>query len=269
MICTVYNYVIFSTPHDIRWGKQEKYRLLGSILKSIKSLMVVAYKFRGQIPLIGWWERKCKMERRRNGGEGRRGRYSTRETSMTSTGNNITDVKLKLLDKHPCSGKDGLTFSPHRPPCQLFCNPTGTPRRCMGMLEPLGMNNSYNLGGKREPAASFPCAHWRGCYVLFRLSALFCVSCFPFFTRSYNKLCGKYRQGWGVWAEELTTFKSPRGWIIAAMKHPLTQTWCRLSRRGGGTRKALRSPHRELTAAADAFKQLHTVFFSSPEEFSV
>lgn len=212
------------------------------------------------------------MEGRRNG-EGQRGRYSTRETSMTCTEKNITrhkDVKLKLLDTHPRRGKDGLTFSPHRPSRQLFWNPTGTSGRCMGMLEPLGMNNFCNLGGKREPAV-FACAHWRGCYVLFRLSALFCVSYFPFFTQSYNKLCGKYRQGWGVWAEELTTFKSPCGWIIAAMKHPLTQTWCRLSRRGGGKGEGaperLSEAHTELTAAADAFKQLHTVVLLRSSQF--
>lgn len=89
-------------------------------------------------------------------GEGRRGRYSMRETSMTCTENNITrhkDVKLKLLDTHPCRGKDGLTFSPHHPSCQLFWNPTGTSGRCMGMLEPLGMNNFCNLGGKWDLAA--------------------------------------------------------------------------------------------------------------------
>lgn len=120
--------------------------------------MVVAHKVRGQIQYL-WLGDERENVRWRDGENGGRdeeggtvrGRRAWHARKITSQ-----DTKMSSWSfwTHIHVGKDGLTFSPHRPSCQLFWNPTGTSGRCMGMLEPLGMNNFCNLGGKREPAVS-------------------------------------------------------------------------------------------------------------------
>lgn len=79
---------------------------------------------------------------------------------------------------------------------------------------------------------------------------------------SLIKFGGKYRQGRGVWAEELTTFKRPCGWIIAAMKRPWLRPDVAPSRRvgGGEIQKGFQEPTQRVKSCCTCIQTaIHTL----------
>lgn len=117
-------------------------------------------------------------------------------------------------------------------PCFLW-SAIKTAWTCMGMLD-LGVNGFCSWGGKWAPFLFSSHVCTKAVIMLYYNCQLCFVSAASHHSPSLIKFGGKYRQGRGVWAEELTTFKRPCGWIIAAMKRPWLRPDVAPSRRWGG-----------------------------------
>lgn len=91
------------------------------------------------------------------------------------------------------------------------------------------------------------------------------VSVASHYSPSFIKF-GKYRQGQCMWAEELTTFKCPCGWIIAAMKHPWVRPDVALSRRvGGRSKKGFQEPTQRFNSCCTCIQTVTHSWF--PKDF--